>query len=412
MKLPSRLRFIYACIFLDALGIGLIIPVLPRLIGVLTDTRDEQMWWYGAIMLSYGVMQFLASPLLGALSDRIGRRPVLLSGICGLGIMFAVPALSTSLTAILASRIFGGLLSANISVAQAYIADVTTGYERAAPFGRIGAVFGAGFLIGPALGGILGGNNPHLPFIAASIVTLLNFGYGLFVLPESIAQRSTEPVSLRKNNAFGSLAHLLKLPQIRIFVLTLAFFSLANSLMQYSWALYTEFRYGFTPREIGLTIFGLSLGIAVVQGYFLQRLLLYISPVKLTLTSLALGVALLIGVALSPTGLTAGICFCLYALSASVTPLLSGTVSRRMPMSVQGATMGTVSSVHSLMGAIAPAFTTPMLMCAGHHPDDILAGLPFFGAATLCLCALLVFAAASRKLLAEERRESEDFLED
>lgn len=147
--------------------------------------------------------------------------------------------------------------------------------------------------------------------------------------------------------------------------------------MQYSWALYTEFRYGFTPREIGLTIFGLSLGIAVVQGYFLQRLLLYISPVKLTLTSLALGVALLIGVALSPTGLTAGICFCLYALSASVTPLLSGTVSRRMPMSVQGATMGTVSSVHSLMGAIAPAFTTPMLMCAGHHPDDILAGLPF-----------------------------------
>ena len=239
MKLPSRLRFIYACIFLDALGIGLIIPVLPRLIGVLTDTRDEQMWWYGAIMLSYGVMQFLASPLLGALSDRIGRRPVLLSGICGLGIMFAVPALSTSLTAILASRIFGGLLSANISVAQAYIADVTTGYERAAAFGRIGAVFGAGFLIGPALGGILGGNNPHLPFIAASIVTLLNFGYGLFVLPESIAQRSTEPVSLRKNNAFGSLAHLLKLPQIRIFVLTLAFFSLANSLMQYSWALYT-----------------------------------------------------------------------------------------------------------------------------------------------------------------------------
>lgn len=412
MKLPSRLRFIYACIFLDALGIGLIIPVLPRLIGVLTDTRDEQMWWYGAIMLSYGVMQFLASPLLGALSDRIGRRPVLLSGICGLGIMFAVPALSTSLTAILASRIFGGLLSANISVAQAYIADVTTGYERAAAFGRIGAVFGTGFLIGPALGGILGGNNPHLPFIAASIVTLLNFGYGLFVLPESIAQRSTEPVSLRKNNAFGSLAHLLKLPQIRIFVLTLTFFSLANSLMQYSWALYTEFRYGFTPREIGLTIFGLSLGIAVVQGYFLQRLLLYISPVKLTLTSLALGVALLIGVALSPTGLTAGICFCLYALSASVTPLLSGTVSRRMPMSVQGATMGTVSSVHSLMGAIAPAFTTPMLMCAGHHPDDILAGLPFFGAATLCLCALLVFAAASRKLLAEERRENEDFLED
>lgn len=412
MKLPSRLWFIYACIFLDALGIGLVIPVLPRLVGALAETRDAQMWWYGAIMLSYGIMQFLAAPFLGALSDRIGRRPILLSGIFGLGIMFIVPAVSASLPALLVSRILGGLLSANMSVAQAYIADITTGYERAAAFGRIGAVFGAGFLIGPALGGLLGDSDPQFPFVVASIVTLLNFLYGFFVLPESLSARSTEPITLAKNSAFGSLARLLKFPQIRAFVLTLAFFSLANSLMQYSWALYSEFRYGFSPREIGLTIFGLSLGIALVQGFCLQRLLPHISPIALTLLSLALGTILLIGVALSPTGVLASLFFCLYALSASVGPLLSGAVSRRMPMNVQGAAMGTVSSVHSLMGAIAPAFTTPMLMSASHHANDVLAGLPFFGAAAMSLCAFIAFAAVSRRLLAEEQRGSEELLED
>ena len=412
MKLPSRLWFIYACIFLDALGIGLVIPVLPRLVGVLSESRDAQTWWYGAIMLSYGIMQFLTAPLLGALSDRVGRRPVLLGGIFGLGVMFVVPAVCSSLYALLASRVVGGMLSANTSVAQAYIADITTGYERAAAFGRIGAVFGAGFLIGPALGGILGDVNPQLPFVIASVVTLLNFLYGLFVLPESLDKRSSEPLTLARNNAFGSLARLLGLPRIRTFVITLAFFSLANSLMQYSWALYSEFRYGFGPREIGLTIFGLSLGIALVQGFCLQRLLLHVSPVKLTLASLAAGTVLLIGIALSRTGIDASLFFCLYALSACVGPLLSSAISRRMPMNVQGATLGTVSSVHSLMGAIAPAFTTPLLMTASHHGETLLAGLPFFAAAALSLCALIAFGLVSRELLLEERRASEDFLED
>ena len=412
MKLPKELWFIYACIFLDALGIGLIIPVLPRLVGVLTETRELQMAWYGAIMLSYGVMQFLAAPMLGALSDRIGRRPVLLSGIFGLGIMFVVPAVSHSLIALLISRILGGMLSANMSVAQAYIADITTGYERAAAFGRIGAVFGAGFLIGPALGGLLGAENPQLPFVVASVVTLVNFLYGLFVLPESHKHRSAEPMSLKKNNPFVSLANLLRLPNVRVFVLTLAFFSLANSLMQYSWALYGEFRYGFTPREIGLTIFGLSLGIALVQGYCLPRLLVKISPVTLTLVSLSFGTAVLAAIALSPSGLVSAALFCLYALSAAVSPLLSGAVRRRLPMSVQGAAMGTVGSVHSLMGAIAPAMTTPLLMSAGRHADDVLAGLPFFGAAFSCGCALVVFALVARRLLSEERRENESIIED
>ena len=164
MPVTPRIGFILVCIFLDALGIGLIVPVLPRLIGELAVTRDLQATWYGAIMLSYGVMQFLSAPLLGALSDRIGRRPVLLGGILGLGLMFAVPAFSTSLWFILGSRILGGMLSANMTVAQAYIADVTVGVQRFSGFGKIGAVFGIGFVLGPALGGVLGQFDVRFPF--------------------------------------------------------------------------------------------------------------------------------------------------------------------------------------------------------------------------------------------------------
>ena len=163
MPIKPAVGFILACIFLDALGIGLIVPVLPRLIGTLSETRDAQTWWYGLIMLSYGVMQFVSSPLLGALSDRIGRRPVLLGGILGLGLTFAVPAFSGSLVLILVSRVVGGMMSANMTVAQAYIADVTQGVGRCSGFGKIGAAFGVGFVLGPAVGGLLGDSDPVGP---------------------------------------------------------------------------------------------------------------------------------------------------------------------------------------------------------------------------------------------------------
>ena len=150
MRKPA-IGFVLACVFLDALGIGLIVPVLPRLIGSLADTRDLQTSWYGAIMVSYGLMQFFFAPILGALSDRIGRRPVLLTGILGLSIMMIVPAVSQSLPFILLSRLVGGMMSSNIVVAQAYIADVTPSHQRIASFGKIGAIFGIAFVLGPAV---------------------------------------------------------------------------------------------------------------------------------------------------------------------------------------------------------------------------------------------------------------------
>ena len=221
MSLKPRLSFILACIFLDALGIALIVPVLPHLIGVLAETRESQTWWYGVIMLSYGVMQFASAPLLGALSDRIGRRPVLLGGIFGLGLMFAVPALSTSLPLILTSRIVGGMLSANMVVAQAYIADITTGFQRAAGFGKIGATLGlALFLV--RLSGAYSAKVILHSLMVASIITIGNFMYGLFVLPESLTQRETRPLSLRNNNPLSAIWRLIRNKINRPLVIVLA----------------------------------------------------------------------------------------------------------------------------------------------------------------------------------------------
>ena len=247
MILRPKSGFVFACVFLDALGIGLIIPVLPRLIGTLSTSQDMQTWWYGAIMVSYGLMQFLSSPLLGALSDKLGRRPVLLVGILGLGLTFAVPAFFASLPLILASRIVGGALSANTVVAQAYISDITSGKERAAMFGRLGAVFGIGLIVGPAIGGLAGQTDPAFPFVLASALALLNFLYGALFLPESLPTDKKTPASFTTLNAFLTLPRLLKKEESRPFFLVFGLTALANSLLQCTWALYTEFRYGFTP---------------------------------------------------------------------------------------------------------------------------------------------------------------------
>ena len=390
--LKPRLGFVLACIFLDALGIGLIVPVLPRLIGTLAETRDAQTWWYGLIMLSYGIMQFASAPFLGALSDRCGRRPVLLAGICGLGIMFAVPAFIASLPAILLSRIAGGMLSANMAVAQAYVADLTDDHDRSAAFGKIGAVFGIGFVLGPALGGILGQNNPAVPFMVASGVTLLNFIYGFFALPESLVVKNTRPLTLRGNTPLASLSIMFKQPKARLFLLTLALTGLANGVMQCTWALYTEFRYGFTPLQIGLSVFALGLSISLVQGFLLQRLLARLDSVLIAVLAIACGALCLAAIGLTTSGAA-------YAVSGAVSPLLTAAISRETPLDAQGKAIGSVSSLNSLTGALAPALGTPLLMVTTNHaPEEFLAGTPYFVCAMLSALALILFIAGARRL--------------
>ena len=391
MTRSPAVGFVLACVFLDALGIGLIIPVLPRLIGTLAADAGAQTSWYGTIMVSYGLMQFLSAPAIGALSDRLGRRPVLLSGIFGLAVMMFVPAFADSLWLILGSRILGGIMSSNIVVAQAYIADVTEADKRAAAFGRIGAVFGIAFILGPALGGILGESDPRIPFLCAGAICVLNFLYGLFVLPESLREPSEAPFSLARSNPFASLSALSREPLVLPILLVITLYTLSQSLVQCTWALYTEFRYGWTPKTIGFSIFLLGAAITFTQGWLLPRLTKQFAPAKLVTGGLTAGFAALLGIGLSPAGGPALVLLAAFALMGVVGPTLQSVISRTGSRTTQGVRLGAASSLNSFTGAVSPVIGTPLLLCTTQSaPGDLSAGTPYFLSALLVAAALLL----------------------
>lgn len=381
--------FVLACVFLDALGIGLIIPVLPRLIGTLASSPDAQASWYGAIMVSYGLMQFFSAPAIGAISDRLGRRPVLLTGILGLAVMMLVPAFCDSLWLILLSRILGGAMSSNIVVAQAYIADVTDESSRTAAFGRIGAIFGVAFILGPAVGGMLGETDPSRPFLIAGIICALNFLYGLFVLPESLRAPARDPFTLKRFNPFSSLLALSRERMVLPILFVITLYTLSQSLMQCTWALYTEYRYAWTPLMIGMSIFALGLSISLTQGFILPRLVQKLAPGHIIVTGLLIGLSSMLVIALSPSGAVSLAMVCLFAVMGIVGPTIQGLISRRCEASTQGVNMGAVSSLNSFTGAISPLIGTPLLMItADHHMHPVLAGAPYLATVLLIACAL------------------------
>ena len=257
----------------------------------------------------------------------------------------------------------------------------------------------AGFVLGPALGGILGQNNPAVPFMVASGVTLLNFIYGFFALPESLVVKNTRPLTLRGNTPLASLSIMFKQPKARLFLLTLALTGLANGVMQCTWALYTEFRYGFTPLQIGLSVFALGLSISLVQGFLLQRLLARLDSVLIAVLAIACGALCLAAIGLTTSGAAATAFVCLYAVSGAVSPLLTAAISRETPLDAQGKAIGSVSSLNSLTGALAPALGTPLLMVTTNHaPEEFLAGTPYFVCAMLSALALILFIAGARRL--------------
>ena len=282
----AAMPFIMLTVLIDMIAIGLIIPVLPALVGSFAGSQSEQAFWYGVVAFSFGLSNFLASPMLGALSDHFGRRPMLLLGFLGLGLSFFVTALSTTIWGLIAVRIVSGAMQANAAIANAYVADITPPEQRAKRFGLIGAMMGVGFIVGPVMGGLLGAIKLQLPFLVAGGLAIVNLLYGYFVLPESLSPEQRKPFRWRAANPANSLRALAQLKGIGSLVGVVGFSTLAQFILYTTWVLYTTFKFGWGPSENGWSMAIVGIVSVVSQAFLLGRLLKRYTPQTLTVIGL------------------------------------------------------------------------------------------------------------------------------
>jgi MFS transporter, DHA1 family, tetracycline resistance protein len=385
----AGMGFILVAVLIDMLAVGLIIPVLPALVGSFTASAAEQAFWYGAVAFAFGIASFLGGPVMGALSDRFGRRPVLLIGFGALALNFFANALATALWVLLLVRFVSGAMQANVAVAQAYVADITPPGERARRFGLLGAMLGLGYTFGPVAGGLLGDIDLRLPFFVAGALALVNTLYGVFVLPESLPPARREPFRWARANPVAALRALGALRGVGPLVWVLALAALGQFTLHMSWVLHNSFKFGWGPKENGWSLFAVGVMAALVQGGLMKRLLRHFTPQRLaTIGMLSATLAYLgWGLATEPWMVFAIIGLNLFGFAAmvSIQSLISGAADERE----QGRTMGAVASLNSLMGVAAPVIAAALLgAVAGLPTGDWRIGAPFF------FCALLQGTAA------------------
>jgi DHA1 family tetracycline resistance protein-like MFS transporter len=390
--------FIMATTLIDMLSIGLIIPVLPALVGSFTGSQGDQAVWYGVVTFTFGLANFIASPILGALSDGHGRRPVLLLGFLGFTISFFATALAPTLGFLIAVRVVSGALQANISVSNAYVADITPPENRAKRFGLLGAMMGVGFILGPVMGGLLGAIDLRLPFVAAGSLALVNLAYGWFVLPESLPAERRRPFSWRQANPVASLRGLAALKGVAPLIGVIVCAGLAQFILYTTWVLYTTFKFGWGPLENGWSLAAVGVVSVIVQGLLLGRLLRWFSPRRLAVMGLLSSTLayFLWGTATQGWMMFAVIFVNLLAsaVPAAMQSIISGAADAR----TQGQVLGAVGGLNSLTSVIAPAIGAPLLTAVSHLPHgDWRIGAPMYFCAALQAMALILAVAHFRR---------------
>ncbi|WP_207476907.1 TCR/Tet family MFS transporter [Arenibaculum pallidiluteum] len=385
----AALAFIFVTIVLDVLALGIIVPVLPRLVVEMTGDTVSGAEMFGLFGTAWAVMQFLASPVLGALSDRFGRRRVLLLSSFGLGLDYVLMALAPTLGWLFLGRVISGVTAAGFATAGAYIADVTPPERRAASFGLLGAAFGLGFVLGPAAGGVLGGIDPRLPFWAAAGLTLLNAAYGFFILPESLPREQRAAFSWRRANPVGALGLLRGHPGLLGIAAVVFLYNLAHEALPNVFVLYTGYRYGWDETRIGLTLAAVGVFSAIVQGGLVRVAVARLGERRTLILGLscgALGMAAF-GAAATATMFWAAIpALALWGLSG---PAAQGLMSRRVEPGEQGRLQGALTALHALAGLAGPGLFTLAFARGIDEAGAQVPGAPFL------LAALLLGASAA-----------------
>jgi DHA1 family tetracycline resistance protein-like MFS transporter len=357
---PAALVFIFITVLIDVLAFGLIIPVLPHLIeGFAGGDTVTAAQWVGVFGTVFAAIQFVSAPVQGALSDRYGRRPVILLSCLGLGLDFVFMALANSLPWLLVGRMISAVTSASFTTANAYIADVTPPEKRAQSFGMIGAAFGLGFIVGPALGGWLGGVDLRAPFWAAAVLALVNFAYGLIVLPESLPpERRTPTLVWRQANPLAAFARLRRHPQVLGLAGVVLLINFAHYVYPSVFVLFADVRYGWGPQAVGGVLALVGVMSVLVQAVLVRRAVARLGERRTLLFALGAGALGTVGYAFAPTGAWFIAMIPVTALWGMATPATQALITRRVGADEQGRVQGALSSLVSLAGILAPAVFT------------------------------------------------------
>lgn len=394
----AAIAFIFITILLDMLALGMIIPVLPKLIESFMggDTASAAKI-YGIFGTVWAFMQFVSMPVMGALSDRFGRRPVILLSNLGLGLDYILMALAPSLRWLFVGRVISGVTAASVSTAMAYVADVTPTERRAAGFGMMGVAFGAGFVLGPAIGGILGSVDPRLPFWAAAAASLANAAYGLLILPESLPPERRRAFEWRRANPLGSLRLLRSHPQLKGLAGVSFLSSLAHAVLPSTMVLYAGYRYDWDERTVGLSLAVIGVCSAIVQGTLIGPAVRRFGELRTLLVGLSAGAVGFLIYALAQTGSIFMIGVPIVALWGLAGPSVQGLMTRYVDASQQGQLQGANGSVLGVATMIGPGlFAGTFAYFIGPAAPLHLPGAAFALAAVLLVLAALLAAATIR----------------
>ena len=389
-------RFVLAVILLDAIGVGLIFPMMPDLmarVGAGADTATGAVYG-GVLMAAYAAMQFLFAPIVGGLSDAFGRRPVLMAALATLAVDYVIMALAESFWLLLVGRVLAGIAGATYITATAYIADISPPENRAANFGLIGATFGIGFVMGPALGGVLAAWHITAPFWVAAGFSALGVLFGLVVLPESLAPEKRRRIVRADLNPFAAIRDAFRLPGLALPLLLLFAFEFANMVYPTLWSFWAREAYGWSAALIGGSFAFYGIGVAVTQGAVLPALIPRIGEYRTLILGVAAGIVALVALGLTPPAFLVFVLIPISCLADMVPPTATAMMSNLVAEDRQGVLQGVIASLGSIAAVIAPLIVTP-LFHAFAAPDAplYLPGMPFLAAGVLLI---LVFPAFLR----------------
>lgn len=402
MNETTRARLTLACILitilLDMVGVGIIVPVLPELLEQLTGGGvSEAAVIGGYLVFAYAFMQFIMSPILGNLSDRFGRRPVLLGSLLGLTIDYAIMGFTPVVWYLFVGRLISGSAGAAVATATAYMADITPPHKRSQRFGLIGAAFGLGFIIGPVIGGELGELGPRVPFYAAAAIAFANFLFGVFVLPESLHHTKRRKFDLRRANPFGAVLALRKYPVVPWLLLVLFCFALAAQSYPSVYNYFTIEVFHFSSSQIGRSLGAFGIGFAICQAFLVGPAVKRVGETPVVIFGMAAAAIAFIGTAFIHTQLWLYIYLMIGAMSGLSVPAINGMLSHQVPDNAQGELQGAVNAANSLATIIGPLAATQIFAYFTYAADSpgYYPGAPFLAAGFLIAGAagLFIFVA-------------------